>query len=673
MKKHKVKISKPKETMAYGGQTGYALDTGGRFDNQHFNDYPNPFDYSGNQLNTTLSPVSRDEANIEAERGETVVADFQNNGGMSHLKVGGKRHSQGGTPLNVPDDAFVFSDTPKMKMGGAELTAFGKSDKGDKKYTPAQLAKQYDINKYQAIIDDPTSDHLQRKTAELMLGNYQKKLSQLSLVQEAKKGFPNGIPELAIPYLQTMSDISEGASEGATEGVFAFGGQFADGGERYNPFDINPYKGGRTRKGTITPTGKNNAFNRGKDYLKSWEGIIPGISKLSNQEAQGQIYDYTMKNNPESIRDMWSTYGMTAKGLKSNQYSNYDRSGKFTGDQLSSDESLAGLRDAYADGFFGVRQLDPTQPVNSLPPTAPPPSVVTPPATPPAEVVPPVTTPTPVPGGPTPGDFSPSSSKGVFDYMTPDKLNFAAGMRNRANINKYMPWEAPVSAQTIDPTFYDPNRELAANESSAATQMQYNAQFSGPQSLGARNSAVAGQSAENAANILARVNGQNVGVANQFAGVNAEIMNRLTDAQGQRATRLFDKSTVANQQYDNAVRTADNQILKAGINAWDNRSQLGMVNDTNPYYYVDPNSGRMVFKGGKSISSTPGATPAGAGTYNDYYKAAIAQGMDDEYAKRYAYDMLKGGKTTTVDKNNDGIVDSVRAQQSGYRAIRSPQ
>jgi hypothetical protein len=119
-----------------------------------------------------------------------------------HKIIQGPRHSQGGVPLKLPDDTFIFSDTKSMKFKEPEFLAmFGKVNGS---YTPAQLAKQYDLEKYRKILEDPDSDILARKTAELMLRNYTLKLGALALAQESKKGFPQGIPAVARPYMDAM-------------------------------------------------------------------------------------------------------------------------------------------------------------------------------------------------------------------------------------------------------------------------------------------------------------------------------------------------------------------------------------------------------------------------------------------------------------------------------------
>ena len=147
-----------------------------------------------------ITAVPRDEANLEAEGGETVYGDINGDGMPEHKIIKGPRHAQGGVPLKLPDDTFIFSDFRGMKLKDPNIVAlFGKPT--GKGYTPAELAKQYDIEKYRKILQDPESDAIDKKTAELMIKNFTIKLGALALAQEAKKGFPQGIPAVARPYM----------------------------------------------------------------------------------------------------------------------------------------------------------------------------------------------------------------------------------------------------------------------------------------------------------------------------------------------------------------------------------------------------------------------------------------------------------------------------------------
>ena len=175
------------------------------------------------EVRNTLQPVAREGANLEAEKGETAVVNID--GIPAHFKIGGKRHSQGGTPLNLPDNSFIFSDTAKMKIKDPVVLAqFGMKPKRGG-YTPAEIAKKYDINKYRKVLADPNTEDIERKTAEMMIANYNEKLAKLALAQESVKGFPQGIPVMAMPYVESMKmdpasflpDQAEEQLEGADE------------------------------------------------------------------------------------------------------------------------------------------------------------------------------------------------------------------------------------------------------------------------------------------------------------------------------------------------------------------------------------------------------------------------------------------------------------------------
>jgi len=115
----KVKITKT-PNMAWGGMV---------FNQVAPNALPYETDEDMMHYNNSLQPVDREEANLEAEKDEEVV--IPNYKGMSaKFRVGGKRHSEGGTPLNLPDDSFVFSDTRAMRITDPNiLKIFGKAPK----------------------------------------------------------------------------------------------------------------------------------------------------------------------------------------------------------------------------------------------------------------------------------------------------------------------------------------------------------------------------------------------------------------------------------------------------------------------------------------------------------------------------------------------------------------
>jgi hypothetical protein len=150
----------------------------------------------------SITGVPRDEANLEAEGGETVYGDLNGDGMPEQNTIKGPRHSEGGVPLNLPEGTFIFSDTKSMRIKDCEILEMFNKPCGKKSYTPATLAKVFDLNAYREILQDPNSDKLDVRTAERMLKNYTIKLGALALAQEAMKGFPQGIPAVAQPYIE---------------------------------------------------------------------------------------------------------------------------------------------------------------------------------------------------------------------------------------------------------------------------------------------------------------------------------------------------------------------------------------------------------------------------------------------------------------------------------------
>lgn len=234
MQKIRIRITgMPQEQMAYGGQSNYGLDLGQN------NVYDTMSNLRSDSISNTIKEVPREEANIEAEGGETVYGDLDGDGGLEHSKIVGNRHTQGGVPLKVPEGSFIFSDTKKMKIKDSEvLKAFGLNAKSGG-YTPAEIAKRYDINKYKAVLEDQYTDDMSKATAQLMIKNYQKKLGMLAVIQEAMKGFPQGIPEVAESVMNGGSQM-QGGEEGEEiqDEEMAYGG------------DIPKYQGGSQAGGS---------------------------------------------------------------------------------------------------------------------------------------------------------------------------------------------------------------------------------------------------------------------------------------------------------------------------------------------------------------------------------------------------------------------------------------
>jgi hypothetical protein len=713
---------------------------------------------SGNSTKT-LKPVDRIKANIEAEKGETALADFDNDGELEHMNIGGNRHSQGGTPLRVPDSTFIYSDTKDMRLKGDLLKFFGKNPDNKKGYTPAEIAKQYDLSKFKVKPGNPDEDPFTKRTNELMTENLNSKLGQLAFIQEAHKGFPNGIPEVAIDFASSLS-AGGGAPEGNGQPVKGYDPQsvsseYQQGGsfkptpavprqentgnrlsgdasvyqDSYNTtFSTNqhftnakelayyqaqaqrnltagfisdkpnkwqldhdqaivdayqdlldnfhsnqkrrgttdnqtkqyaeggnftdPYKGGSKR----TPTNHTNAFDRSNDYLKGWEGRIPGISKMDNTSAQGAMYDYMLKNDPSKVKDMWSKYGITNAGKNIKGLDALTTDGRFSEATLNDPNNLTKLRGAYTDGMFGVRQFEPETTARNSPLEA-----FRTPLTPTANLSNGVLGNNFV----KPNDYTKTTDNTHYDNLTPDEWSMAESLRKREGIKKYLPYIATPDMASSNPTFYDPTRELVAGQESENAQLMYAAQMGSAQQQRANGSSIAGQAAYNAANTIGKYDNMNVGIANQFSAHEAETMNNYSALRAKNETDLYNGNVIANQQYDNAVTAADDDLLRTHTNAWNNRSQLELMNKTNNHYTIDPITGNMVFNPG-GADAMFNNKPVSPSTYLDQYKALQAQyrsanpRLSDEELHRWVMQGLDGGKETTTYKGTNPIAASTR-------------
>ena len=151
----------------------------------------------------SLSGVPREDANIEAEGGETVLTDLNNDGTYGLYDIKGPRHGSGGVPMFLPEQSFVFSDTRKLKFTKDEMSEF---DMGGSKKTPAKISKKFGLQDYYGELGSQYVDNISATSAELMLKKNMNDLSKLAFMQEAKKNFSDGVPLASHPYLVSIGE-----------------------------------------------------------------------------------------------------------------------------------------------------------------------------------------------------------------------------------------------------------------------------------------------------------------------------------------------------------------------------------------------------------------------------------------------------------------------------------
>lgn len=622
--------------------------------------------------------VPREIANIEAERGETIIQPGDN-GVLNMFKIGGKRHYEGGTPLQASPNDFIFSDTKDMKIKDpAILESFGmKYKKGG--FTPAAISKKFNLNdpNIQKSLSDPNADTIQKASAERMYDNYLSQLGKLALVQEGRKGFPQGAPGISMPYMQKvgmdpsmfMPDVMTPQDASMQMGKAQFGKNNPLGLDPfqrpaptrvYNPFDSSSQPFGvqaapvaqslpvtqsfpadqqtfatetaPAQMQSAAPTstfstpsiyGPNSFITKYGKPLKGKTRVMidPNASyedkvrtaeeatalkfgtgtKSPIQQGRTEGYDYFYagltpsdfeKRYLQGFTDTGEVEAMTPIERRKKLFSELGI--EASDEQLNNPKSLYNnkewlnntfypafkkklpqeeFRSIMKDDFmFGLEHFDniPKRKTTDTPDD----SSITP--------------------GPIPNKIPPITPQRAEsgEYYVQDLMNTTLAGADRLGVKKYLPYDASMPAPALmDPTFYDPSRELAATGEMANMVTQNLAQFTGPQALSSRASQIQGNAAKSVADTLGRYNNLNVGVANQFEQLNKGLINDFNMKSALAKSNYYDKTVIANQQYDNAKRAANARMMEQATNAITNKATTQVLNSLYPEYAVDPTTG----------------------------------------------------------------------------------
>jgi hypothetical protein len=676
----KIRITGGPHKMEYGGQKGFGFDDGAK------NIYTTMNSNSYDSVSNTMPEVSRAQANIEAEKGETIVGDIDGDGRMEHMNIEGKRHSEkdangnGGTPLNAPEGSFIFSK--KLKEKNPEvLKAFNKTfKKGGISYS--DIAKQYDLNKYKAILEDPYADDTSKKTAQMMYDNYQKKLGMLSMVQEGSKGFP----DKQVPLIAQMAmGQTEAAYGGYVPRMQVGGGTPVKTIKTYQP-------GFQTDVLDPKIKDKYNIYKPG-----TFEDEMPELQTTLKPGVYG-TNDWTDKEHMDDFKKRFPDF------IKANPNWNPSKPGETEKFQKWYNQNVdptyfSGKKNktGYAlDDKFGQHTW--SAPGWNKEPERIPGKIPIPGKTPPKYICINGAIQESTVGYDTVEEAKINCEQNTvkdvpFDYLTPDKLNLLATAAQP--VNKYFPYIPEKNYKKPNPVFESPERALAANAEEANIMNQGLMNFAGnPGNYMSNASGIQGKAAGLAANIMAEVNNRNINRANEFELQRTAIANKEMEENALRQEKLSAYNATLGQNYDNAIGKKVIDVAKSYSQAWKNRMKLHDTNMNNQFFYKDPTSGRTIFKGspggfadvgdysGAGVSNPYFANSVGTGnlgssfasTYKTYLNELKDVDMSDEKKKERAAELatlyLRGSKTTN--SYNPFNPNRSRYTTSGYNFPSAP-
>lgn len=635
----------------YGNQQvgqGYALN---RFWNSPAG-YPgstsqvNPYGKVGNTL-----PEAKDGGDINAEKQEMVLGDFDQDGQQELMNVDGPPHTEGGKDVNVPSNSFVFSDTKDLKIKDPQILAmFGMAPKRGG-YTPAFIAKKYDLNKLKKILDDPNADELSKKTAQLMYDNYLSKLNRLAGVQEqmkAEMGMEHHDPERGQvpaqePPVEIAGNMGPGGAEMMQPEVMAkYGGipQYQRGGP-------GSYNKEEEEEGQDSEQyGVNTSMGMNDEYIKNPDGSysIPNRTAVSTQsepsnylpqaqQTQGQIFPGTTtgagpitnvgmlsRNNPvdnhydEMYRNIlaqaqknkklkkgvdygsdWISAQLAQPIMRAKGYTGPINTTDYNNWIHSNNQAYQTLGTGPKASAFGLRdalyQQPASLPVVNLPKEQTDRLEL--------KVPPPLQEEYPVPWAGnrvTPPTTPTKKEEGVTNrkqrrgiFANPNMYGDAMNLAQMLQLQKFVPY-SPVPQAIIPPTvFTDPTRAIAAQQEAARNAMEMNNQSANSRAARANNLAVQGIAGTQAADIIGQYGNQNVAIANAANAQAAQITNQLMQMEANRLEELNKGNFLAARDYQREMGRLQAEWADRKQKQHDTAVKKAWLNKTSPYFNIGMN------------------------------------------------------------------------------------
>lgn len=519
-------------------------------------------------VNTTLSPIEKEEANAELEKGEYVL---KTDGSL--LRVLGKPHYKGGTPALLKGGDFIFSNnkaTSIPKEDGKDLNLLKLSPSKSKNTPATVLSKEINVphhNKMVALLSNDFVDNIGKKSAELMIAKNMKKLKKIAALQENEKGMLRELPDFS-----QSSDVPE----------------FKEGGGFIPKYQV----------GGLNDTIKKSA----KKVNKASEGFTE-IGREGNKtfyKREGAKKGYTVPKGeitPMTIEDI----------LTNPKYKTFNKANEGAPEEWRKESA----RILYSTGKMRYWSDEPQYEYTEEGAVSPPAPVGIP------SLVRTPTAPTTLPGGDIaltniPGNYYQKSDKNVsntygipldseqsYRYLTPEqKLGVANGIYNALQVTKFNPIRpyaqfTPLVQETINPQIYRNNVKSQFSQMVAANQA------TNPLLARINNAQHFGTSLDNINKMEADVYNQNINIANQTAQYNNKGINEAHLKNVELGKNYYDQTVLSNQNFIRENQIARNKVIDDFLKYRGDNLELAMYEAALPRgtrtIYVDPNSNKTSF------------------------------------------------------------------------------
>jgi hypothetical protein len=612
--KRKVKIVKT-PTYKQGGSTGdqqnYGLYRGGG----NLHDYITGTEMPSQQdVRVTYPEVPREQANIEVEKGEYIVPSDM----TALYKVGGKKHSKGGTPVYAQGGEYVVSDYITMPGYLQEIFGFeGKTNRKKDNTIAALLGDKVDAKDYnrlsKLIMDDANNkpvDRFELATAKYRMPKYQEYISNAALGGELSKAFQGKdyeIPEIGMPALGKLKEQSR-AEETQMEPLakVKIGGRLPK--FQSQPGTVTDVpdwfitsifdKAKSDWGGKSATTGKPTTFdytdpNRMYVDYKFWKDKA-NRDFTGPADFQKFVFEQIALEDPDYLTSIMTEWGMPVAGKLE--------------DELFGARTAAGMQWRPSGSNVVIKRETPTgggQPTGGTNPTG--------------------GTQIKITGQGSPLNYITGANARRQPWWTQNVLQtglLAADLFNKEDI---YPWEPALNFAYPQAVFRSPRQAIAAVQSQAADLSRNAAMFTDPTRQRAITADIQARSIPGILQAEEQINAANQAVANQLGPTIAEITNRLALSRAESALRLKNQGTVLRAQSRKEDRDKFAALLERGYIPGSKEAQrTAWFNLINPYFNVDPRTGSIDYTGkGKSLRDDAVST-TGAGM-SDSQAQALAR------------------------------------------------
>lgn len=624
-----------------------------------------------------MTSVPRNQANVEAEKGETMVTADVSSNRKELVAIGGKKHSQGGTPINAPVDSAIYSD--KLKITDPIILKFF-NESGKKPKTFAELSKKYDISKLNEKRENPLNDKITNNSIDKSLEDANFKLSALFTLQEfhEEKGKPDEHSEHFEPFMERMRlDYDDLLGTKGEEGGTGMTPEMKHGGIVFDQLPI-----AATGDEIVAPPyNENQAFDkvgieRLNEYLNIY-GIQPLNTNASKsavlakiKEAQSEavrqnpnlIFDYMTTDTEDTTKSHRPNNKLQGimKGISNTKVKPSGADGTYTNDDLRAMLEEGSLNtdnvlDAYQDNKWwyrmvnadikevsqeemarkkelldkegieqgGIRYLHlgdgyyeayKTKPNGEIVKVEPDPAAVDKIHQWNVEHL----------------SDTPEDPKNM-DFLWANKRALRQAKKAKRNIPYIEPFTPVADTQFTDMAYYNPDQAINAIQSMVNTQGDKLAMFA-PQQQQTANF-LAGQQFDAIAKVIGNYEDKNITAYNQEQSINTQIANQASDRLARAIESHHNKTATLKQNYANAINAADKNIAENEIAMWQERAdRLNMEKTIGEQYAVNPNTGIIEFQKGKDFFPNASTQKDAADVFMDL-KQKMPGASDDVIAK----------------------------------------